>query len=272
MSLTDTQPEAKEVLARVYRLMSPARKWMTVDGGYRSLRVLHAAGVRLRQPEATPGQILADWVSRVLNCPHVPIAEAREVDPMSMSVSEARDVIRVLQRLSIPYALGGSMASSIHGTPRATQDSDISVAPFRDRIAAFMASFNEDFYLSAVAIEDAHRNHSSFNIINTLTGFKTDLFVVGPGSFAETALARRQPVSLPDAPQEPINLVTPEDIILLKLRWYRIGNETLDRQWTDVLGVMQAQRGRLDLSYLDRWAQQLGVADLLARVRQESGL
>ncbi len=194
------------------------------------------------------------------------------MDPMAMSVSEARDVIRILQRLSIPYALGGSMASSIHGTPRATQDSDLSVAPFRDRIATFLASFNEDFYLSAAAIEDAHRNHSSFNIINTLTGFKTDLFVVASGSFAEMALSRRQPVSLPDAPQEPIDLVTPEDIILLKLRWYRIGNEAMDRQWTDVLGVMQAQRGRLDLAYLDHWAQQLGVADLLARSREDSGV
>jgi hypothetical protein len=272
MALTDTRPEAEVILARVYRLMSPGRKWLAVDAGYRSLRVLHAAGVRLRHPEASSGQILADWVGRVLNCPDVPIAEERIVDPVAMSVSEARDVMRVLQRLSIPYALGGSMASSIHGIPRATQDSDISVAPFRDRIAAFLASFNEDFYLSAAAIEDAHRNHSSFNIINTLTGFKTDLFVVAPGSFAEMALSRRKPVCLEDVPQEPINLVTPEDIILLKLRWYRLGNETLDRQWSDVLGVMKAQHGELDQSYLDQWARQLRVDDLLARARQESGL
>ena len=86
------------------------------------------------------------------------------------------------------------------------------------------------------------------------------------------ALSRRRPVVLEDVPQEPIEVVTPEDIILLKLEWYRLGDEVSDRQWNDVLKVMKIQADRLDQGYLDQWAQQLGVADLLARVRQESGL
>jgi hypothetical protein len=63
--------------------------------------------------------------------------------------------------------------------------------------------------------------------------------------------------------------VSPEDIILLKLEWFRIGGEMSERQWNDVLGVFEIQGSRLDQTYLDHWAPVIGVADLLARARQE---
>jgi hypothetical protein len=272
MSLTDTTPEAERVLAEVYRLMPPARKWRLVEGAYRSLRALHAAGVRLRSPDATPRQILADWIGRVLGCPHVPVAEEPVMDLSLLNISEARVVIRVLERLEIPYAVGGSMASSIHGTPRGTQDSDITVLPFLDKLDPFVSSFPSHFHIDPVSIRDAHARHASFNIIDTMTGFKSDLFVAAPGSFAQQALSRRQPVVLDDAPNEPLQVVTAEDIMLLKLQWYRLGNEVSDRQWNDVLGVIAAQRDRLDLPYLEHWATHLTVHDLLSRARRESGL
>jgi hypothetical protein len=63
--------------------------------------------------------------------------------------------------------------------------------------------------------------------------------------------------------------VSPEDLLLLKLEWYRMGNEVSDQQWTDILGVLRVQAGQLDEAYLDHWAADLRVADLLARARQE---
>ena len=65
------------------------------------------------------------------------------------------------------------------------------------------------------------------------------------------------------------DVITPEDTILLKLEWYRIGGEISDRQWSDILGVMQTQAGRLDDAYLDHWAADIGVKDLLDRIRAE---
>jgi hypothetical protein len=67
-------------------------------------------------------------------------------------------------------------------------------------------------------------------------------------------------------------LVSPEDIILLKLEWYRLGGGTSERQWQDILGVLQVQAGRLDQAYLDHWSADLGIADLLQRARQESAV
>jgi hypothetical protein len=181
-----------------------------------------------------------------------------------------QEVISAFAGLNIAYALGGSWASSLHGQPRFTQDADISVDPFPGKEAALCARFGDDYYLSLPAIQQAVRQRSSFNIINTRLSFKVDIFVRKERPFERSVMARRQPVHLSDAADQPIMLVSPEDIILLKLEWYHLGNEASDRQWNDILGVLKVQAGRLDDAYLDRWAADLNVRDLLARARQES--
>lgn len=53
-------------------------------------------------------------------------------------------------------------------------------------------------------------------------------------------------------------VISPEDIILAKLEWYRMGGEVSERQWEDVLGVLKVRAGELDLDYMRRWANELG--------------
>src|SRR5260370_12980351 len=97
------------------------------------MRVRRASGVRLRNPQATDRQILEDWIHRVLGFPAITAGETVMEEQLS-GFQGAREIIRVLDRLGIPYVLGGSMASSIHGEPRSTQASDITVAPFPDKV------------------------------------------------------------------------------------------------------------------------------------------
>ena len=66
-------------------------------------------------------------------------------------------------------------------------------------------------------------------------------------------------------PPSPVFVHTPEDILLQKLRWFRMGGEVSDRQWRDVRGIVRVQGDRLDGAYLHRGATTLGVADLLTR-------
>jgi hypothetical protein len=56
----------------------------------------------------------------------------------------------------------------------------------------------------------------------------------------------------------------------IKLKWYRQGGEVSENQWRDIIGVLKVQAGRLDLGYLQNWAAELGVSDLLERARQQS--
>ena len=70
-----------------------------------------------------------------------------------------------------------------------------------------------------------------------------------------------------DTPQGkvPVRFASPEDILLHKLVWYRLGNEVSDRQWGDIVGVIRVQAKTLDGAYLRRWSGPLGVSDLLDR-------
>jgi hypothetical protein len=62
----DTSPEADRVLTEVYRKMTIGEKWRRLGSIYRSARILHATGVRLRNTAATPDDIRDDWLAITL--------------------------------------------------------------------------------------------------------------------------------------------------------------------------------------------------------------
>lgn len=176
---------------------------------------------------------------------------------------EVRKAVRLLERMKVPYVLGGSLASSVQGAPRSTNDADIMVAAFPGREAEFAAEYGEGYYVSLPAIVDANRRRASFNIINTLIGFKVDFFVQKARAFDAAVMARRETRFVPEGETEPTAVLTVEDAILTKLEWYRLGGESSDRQWRDVIEMLEAQGNRVDRDYLTKWAKDLRVSDLV---------
>jgi hypothetical protein len=177
---------------------------------------------------------------------------------------------RVFDALGIRYVVGGSFASSIYGVPRATQDVDL-VADVRLAHADPIAkALTEEFYVDADMIRDAVRRRASFNVIHLATMFKADVFVPKGDSWSneEMARARTEELDAPDG-KVAVRFASPEDTLLHKLVWYKLGNEISERQWRDVLGLLEVQGEALDQQYLDRWAPALDVVDLLARARQQ---
>jgi hypothetical protein len=174
-------------------------------------------------------------------------------------------VIGVLEDLGVPYHVGGSFASSIHGTPRQTRDLDLVVDLPGSRVPDFAARLESEFYLDADAIRRAVARHGRFNLIHLATGFKVDLFARGPGAFDRSEFARGAPQRLVDDPPREVIVKSAEDTLLRKLQWYREGGESSDQQWADVLGILRTQGERLDLAYLRRWAEVLEVTELLDR-------
>lgn len=181
----------------------------------------------------------------------------------------ARLVTDVLDRLTIPYSIGGSMASSFAGEPRSTLDVDVVAAVEGAQVAPLVAALAGAFYVEQEAVARAVRVRGAVNLIHLDTSIKVDLFVAGGTPLDDALLARRTAVTLMD-PAGVVFVHSPEDILLQKLRWYRRGGEVSERQWRDVVGIVQVQGARLDLSYLRGGAETLGVADLLERVLDES--
>jgi hypothetical protein len=180
-------------------------------------------------------------------------------------------VIDAFDRLGVPYYVGGSVASSAHGLMRATADADVVADLAHQHVAGLVAALEADYYINADMIREAIAGHSCFNVIHLATSFKVDVFVAKDRGFDRAALARKEKRSIdPEAPAVRIFLASAEDIVLSKLEWYRLGDEASDRQWRDVLGVLKTQYGRLDRQYMQKWAAELGVADLFDQAWREA--
>ena len=179
-------------------------------------------------------------------------------------------VTQTLERLGVPYAVGGSLASSLHGVMRSTLDVDIVADIKPEHVPALVSAFSTEFYADEAMIRDAIKHRSSFNLIHYETAFKVDIFIRKLRPYDQVQLNRRRKSVISTNPEASVYVVSPEDIILSKLEWYRMGGEVSDRQWRDILGVLKVRAGELDLNYLRKWAGELNVRDLLERALQEA--
>ena len=102
--------------------------------------------------------------------------------------------------------------------------------------------------------------------------FKADIFVLKNDPLAREEMRRRQRVVVDKESGRAIDIASPEDTVLQKIAWYRLGGGTSERQWADLLGVLKVQRHDLDREYLERWAIHLDVSELLRRALQDAGL
>ena len=187
-------------------------------------------------------------------------------DPIAVALG----FTRILERLGVRYVTAGSLASSVHGEPRSTNDIDI-VADLRlQHFDALAAALEEDWVWSAEAARDALVPGGSFNAIHITSAVKVDVFVVSTDDFDAHRVATGHRIRLTDSPDGETVVDTAEHTVLRKLEWFRRGGELSDRQWRDVVGILRVQRERLDTAELEVWATRLGVADLLEAARNEA--
>lgn len=174
-------------------------------------------------------------------------------------------VTDILEGLGVPYFIGGSLATAVHGVARATMDVDIVVDLRPEHVDRLVAGLGDAFYVDDEVVRDAIRRQRSFNAIHLATMFKVDVFVRSGQPFDRSQYERRVLASLTEEPGHNAYVASPEDNVLAKLNWYRMGGEVSDRQWRDITTVIAVQGDRLDLAYLHLWAGRLDVADLLER-------
>lgn len=174
-------------------------------------------------------------------------------------------VLQALGDLGVRHFVGGSIASSAHGVARASVDADVVAELGPAHVAPFVAALRRRYYVPEERIHDAVARRASFNVIHLDTMLKVDVFVSRDRPFDRRAFERSRPASIEGPGGATLPVSSAEDIVLAKLEWYRRGGEVSERQWADVMGVLQATGSDLDLPYLHRGAIELGVADLLGR-------
>lgn len=175
-------------------------------------------------------------------------------------------IAEVFDSMGVRYLVGGSLASSLFGVPRATQDVDLVAELMESQVDAFVSLLLPEFYVDDEMIREAIGQRSSFNVIHLATMFKADVFIYKQDLWSAEEFSRIYTLhfDFPDGSRA-IRFSSPEDTLLHKLVWYRLGNEISDRQWNDIMGVLSVQGNSLDFKYLHKWADYLKVKELFDR-------
>ncbi len=182
-------------------------------------------------------------------------------------------VVEAFEQLGIDYYVGGSVASLAHGFYRTTADVDI-IADIRMKdIQPLVQRLQDAFYIDADMIKEAIKHRSEFNLLHYNTMFKVDVFIQKNRPFDLEVRSRVEEGTLTDSQNDrPFFVESPEDVVLTKLEWYKMGGEVSDRQWRDVLGVLKLRGTALELQYLLHWAAVLDINDLLERALEDAGI
>ena len=170
-------------------------------------------------------------------------------------------VADVLMSLKTDYLVVGSIASSYYGIPRSTTDADF-VVEFRQGLIVELANalgsaFRLDLQMQLEIFSG--KRFYKFEVIGTV--FHVDVFDLQTTAYDQERFQRRRPVPLGE---RMIYLPTPEDVLIMKLRWQR------SKDLEDARAVMAVQRPNLDWEYLERWCEHFGAAPLLAQLRDET--
>ena len=179
-------------------------------------------------------------------------------------------VINIFETLGIAYLIGGSFASTAYGRIRTTQDVDIVASIEPTHVDPFVKQLESAFYLDEGMIRNAISLRTNFNLIHLETMFKVDIFLPKDRPFDQNQLTRRVKQAIDKESAREVYFSSPEDTILAKLEWYRLGGEVSEIQWRDIKGILRQRSDQLDMAYLNDSAQVMQLADLLERCLEET--
>jgi hypothetical protein len=171
------------------------------------------------------------------------------------------NIVKIFESADIDYMIAGSVASSFHGRPRATQDVDIVIQASQRQMLRFLKLLGKDYYVSLQAAGQAIKNHTTFNVIDIIDGHKADIIILKDRPFSIEEFRRKKDAKMMSVR---VKVASPEDVILSKLEWSKESGS--EKQFDDALGVAIIQWNSLDLEYLHKWSIVLKIESLLQRL------
>lgn len=163
--------------------------------------------------------------------------------------------IKLLNKAQFPYMITGAYAVSYYGEPRATHDLDVVVEISESDIEKICRTFRSGGYeFDRDMIDNAVAYHSHFTVIHSKSNMRIDFWMVKSKKPDQTRFARRRKVKLFELPA---GMISPEDIILVKLKWFAESKNT--KHFNDAVGIIKVQQGRLDSPYVAEWLKPLGI-------------
>ena len=273
----DTTPEIERLQIARIRSFSPARKFASVRSWTHTLTSANLHAMRSGTTEPNERDIAARFVTREygrgLSTDFQAAMEQRPEWTMQEHDLQAAmiPVIEALQRLGLCYYLSGSIACSIYGLPRGAQDIDVVADMQTKHVSPLVKHLREAYVVNEQACYHAIAQQSTFSLLHLSSLVKVDVILKHDTSFDSLVSQRVQQLSLIEGYQH-LWIASPEDVVLMRLKWYRDGEAPADDQWNDILGVLKVQAPTLNLNYLRHVAQTLNVSGLLEQALIDAGI
>ena len=162
------------------------------------------------------------------------------------------EITQMFESLKIPYLLTGSLAYNIYAVPRATREIDLIVEIKPTDIKAFLQAIEGRYYYSEETINEEVKRKGMFNIIHLESSYKIDLIVRPDDAFEMTKFNRRRSIEFQDFS---IYVITPEDLVISKLRWIQQLESELHKRDIETLLL----NPDIDKKYIRNWSETLNL-------------
>jgi len=175
-------------------------------------------------------------------------------------------VIDALDALRVPYLLVGALASNLYGVPRSTRDADFLVVLSEGDMALIQNQLGSRFHLDPQVHFETVTAKTRYVIHVADLPFRIEFFHLTDDPFDQERFARRRQWPLLG---RRVFVPTPEDVILVKLRWSAALDRPKDAE--DIKGVLAVQGDHLDWDYIHRWCGVHGTRVRLDQLRAAIG-
>ena len=273
----DTTPEVERLQVARIRSFSPARKFASVRSWTYTLTSANVHAMHSGAPESNERDIAVRFVTReygkALATDFQTAVEQRPewtIQEHDLLVAMI-PIIEVFECLGIRYYLSGSIACSVYGLPRGAQDIDVVADIQTEHVSALVKHLQGAYTINAQTLRDAIAQRNAFSLLHLSSLVKVDVMLPRGTPFDSLVSQRARQLSLIEGYQ-PIWIASPEDVVLMRLEWYRDCGATADDQWNDMLGVLKVQAPTLDLTYLRHVAQTLNDSGLLEQALIDAGI
>jgi hypothetical protein len=217
-------------------------------------------------PAAFARKLAETWLQE--DCPPHYIPTGSEMTWIQDSTELAAQLHSVFTAVEVPYYVTGGVAAITYGEPRTTRDLDVVISVPRDALAPLVTALEAaGFYVPG--IEDAATGRMrTLQVTQIATISRADLVLADDNDYEQLKLQRRRRIPLPNGTE--IYLVSPEDLVVNKLRWGQPSQS--EKQWRDVLGVLKTQQEHLDYEYMHHWAEVFDLGSVLEQATLEAGV
>jgi hypothetical protein len=279
----DTHPDAERIMIelirsspmskrfRLVQSLTQSASWATVHAWQERHREASEQEAAVHVLSSSYGPGLAQRVQAVLE-----MRKGWHLQPIDL-LAVMLPARRALEDLHLPYYLGGSIASSLHGMQQLVQDIDLVVDLDDQVLPSLFAVLRQHYLFNGGEAREAVRARTSFPLIHLDSLMKVDVVLPKLEAF-DTFMRQLIRCSTLDERYPPIPLASAMEMLLFKMQRYQRDEQARtdgmqdDAEWNDILGMLKVQGPDLDLPLLEEWAGTLGMTDTWQRALVDAGL